>query len=133
MIVATVVTVVVGVVAALLTDLARRFGECRTRGEMPTVPGWMKRVCRHTIGQSSVTCSRTRCIKTFSTSAAYRRERDIYRMGLSYVPRLISWDDTTNTLVVERTGHAAGSVFDSSMYRNSQSLLVSFAARQIRA
>ena len=108
-----VVAVVVAVIAALMADVARRLRRCRALGQVPTFPGWVKRFKRSSGGESSLACARQTCTKTFSSDDAYVRERDVYLRRLPYVPRLLSYDDASRTLVVARTGRALGTVSDS--------------------
>ena len=51
----------------------------------------------------------TTCTKTFTDADTYARERDVYTLGLDYVPRLVAHDDATRTLTVERVGTALAS------------------------
>ena len=70
-----------------------------------TVPVlWKRYVFNSTATDSSVRCDATACTKTFADDTVYRRERDVYAMGLPYVPRMLSHDDTARTLTVERVG-----------------------------
>lgn len=78
-----------------------------------TVPGFLKRVVDPHATDSSVCCSDTQCTKTFANANVYARELSIYKKTLPYVPRLISHDRRTLTIVTERVGKPLGTVWDS--------------------
>ena len=79
-----------------------------------TIPGILKRILwdPHAT-DSSVCCSDTQCTKTFADADVYARELSIYQKNLPYVPRLISHDQRTRTIVTERVGTPLGTVWTS--------------------
>jgi hypothetical protein len=78
-----------------------------------TVPGILKRLVDPTSTDSAVCCSATQCTKTFASKEVFARELGIYQKNLPYVPRLISHDRRTRTIVTERVGTPLGTVWDS--------------------
>lgn len=78
-----------------------------------TVPGFIKRIGDPRATDSSVCCSDTECVKTFADRDVYARELAIYKKNLPYVPRLLSHDRRTRTIVTERVGTPLGTVWNS--------------------
>ena len=64
-------------------------------------------------GVEGVCCDRELCTKTFFDRDKYEREKQVYEMGLSYVPSLIRSDDTTMSLVTKKVGEPLGSALHS--------------------
>jgi hypothetical protein len=79
----------------------------------PTVPGFLKRIVDPNATDSSVCCSDTECVKTFADADVYARELAIYNKNLPYVPRLLSHDRRTRTIVTERVGTPLGTMWNS--------------------
>ncbi len=80
-----------------------------------TIPGFLKRIVDPNATDSNVCCSDTQCTKTFANADVYARELSIYRKNLPYIPRLISHDRRTLTIVTERVGNPLGTVWTSSI------------------
>ena len=78
-----------------------------------TIPGFLKRIVDPHATDSSVCCSDTHCTKTFADGDVYARELAIYQKNLPYVPRLLSHDRRTRTIVTERVGTPLGTVWNS--------------------
>lgn len=78
-----------------------------------TIPVFLKRLGNPHTTDSSVCCSDTECVKTFADADVYALELAIYQKNLPYVPRLISHDRRTRTIVMERVGTPLGHTWTS--------------------
>lgn len=89
-----------------------------------TAPTWIKNI-PYALGLSntrathvSVCCSETTCTKTFSDEGTYQREKGIYELDLPYVPRLVSYDNRSRSITMERAGTPLGTQMDILFKRN---------------
>lgn len=88
---------------------------CKTKN---TVPTWVKNVGAALSGKAatatsvSVCCTKDSCTKTFRDKATYEREKNVYNLNLSYVPKMLSYDDEKQSITMQRLGEPLGTPFD---------------------